>query len=195
VNGVAETMTNQYGSGNTGRWFGNTTAASPDKTYIGATRFNGTDSSSLNGFIDEVRIYDRALAAGEIAKLAGNGGGNGAANINWLVTDQLGTPRMMFDKSGALATTKRHDYLPFGEDLSSVSGLRFSVVGYAVGDTVRPKFTPKERDSETGLDYFLARSYSSTQGRFTGSDPDNGKSSHSNSAAQPSRLQPSETSL
>jgi RHS repeat-associated protein len=35
---------------------------------------------------------------------------------------------------------------------------------------VRQKFTQKERDNETGLDYFGARYYSSTQGRFTGVD-------------------------
>jgi RHS repeat-associated protein len=33
--------------------------------------------------------------------------------------------------------------------------------------------TQKERDTETGLDYFNARYYSSTQGRFTSVDPDN----------------------
>jgi RHS repeat-associated protein len=38
---------------------------------------------------------------------------------------------------------------------------------------VRQHFTQKERDNETGLDYFLARYYSSTQGRFTSIDPDN----------------------
>lgn len=37
--------------------------------------------------------------------------------INWLVTDQLGTPRMIFDQGGSLANTSRHDYLPFGEEL------------------------------------------------------------------------------
>ncbi len=36
---------------------------------------------------------------------------------------------------------------------------------------VRQKLTQKERDIETNLDYFLARYYSSTQGRFTGADP------------------------
>jgi len=35
----------------------------------------------------------------------------------------------------------------------------------------RQQFTDKERDIETGLDYFLARYYSSTQGRFTSVDP------------------------
>jgi RHS repeat-associated protein len=36
--------------------------------------------------------------------------------------------------------------------------------------SVREKFTQKERDNETGLDFFLSRYYSSTQGRFTGAD-------------------------
>ena len=35
---------------------------------------------------------------------------------------------------------------------------------------MRQQFTLKERDRETGLDYFLARYYSSTQGRFTSAD-------------------------
>ncbi|MCA1600092.1 MAG: RHS repeat-associated core domain-containing protein [Acidobacteria bacterium] len=35
---------------------------------------------------------------------------------------------------------------------------------------MRQKFTSKERDNETGLDYFLARYYSSVQGRFTSPD-------------------------
>jgi RHS repeat-associated protein len=77
---------------------------------------------------------------------------------------------MIFDKSGSLATTKRHDYLPFGEELSSVVGLRSSVPGYSA-DAVRQKFTDKERDNETGLDYFGARYHSSTQGRFVSVDP------------------------
>jgi len=37
-------------------------------------------------------------------------------------------------------------------------------------DTLRPKFTGKERDSETNLDYFGARYLSGAQGRFTISD-------------------------
>lgn len=31
--------------------------------------------------------------------------------------------------------------------------------------------TSKERDAETGLDFFLARYYSAAQGRFTSTDP------------------------
>ena len=36
---------------------------------------------------------------------------------------------------------------------------------------MRQHFTGQQRDNETGLDYFIARYYSSTQGRFTSSDP------------------------
>lgn len=38
---------------------------------------------------------------------------------NWLVADHLGTPRMIVNKSGSLSSVKRHDYLPFGEELSA----------------------------------------------------------------------------
>jgi RHS repeat-associated protein len=93
-----------------------------------------------------------------------------SANIRWLVTDHLGTPRMVFDQSGSLTTMSRHDYLPFGEELFAGTGNRTTAQGYSLNDGVRQKFTSKERDIETGLDYFLARYYSSTQGRFTSAD-------------------------
>jgi RHS repeat-associated protein len=93
----------------------------------------------------------------------------GTAEMSYLISDQLGTPRMVFDQSGDLTTTKRHDYAPFGEEL--FNGARTTAMGYAAGDLTRQKFTSKERDVETVLDYFGARYYSSSQGRFTGVDP------------------------
>ncbi len=75
---------------------------------------------------------------------------------------------MVFDKTGSLANMKRHDYLPFGEEISAFGG-RTSAQGYTP-DGIRQQFTQKERDNETGLDYFLARYYSATQGRFTSPD-------------------------
>ncbi|HKZ03093.1 MAG TPA: RHS repeat-associated core domain-containing protein, partial [Pyrinomonadaceae bacterium] len=116
------------------------------------------------GRIDEVRVYNRALSAGEVSVLQ-----TVAANIKWLVADQLGTPRMVFDKTGSLAGTRRHDYLAFGEEWFAGMGGRTTNEVY-VADGVRQKFTLKERDTETGLDYFLARYYSSMQGRFTSPD-------------------------
>jgi RHS repeat-associated protein len=108
--------------------------------------------------IQELR--DRVLAAWQ------TGGG---LDLRWLVADQLGTPRMVFDQTGSLANMSRHDYLPFGEEVPA--GFRSGMPGYATGDSVRQKFTQKERDTETGLDYFGARYYSNSQGRFTSSDP------------------------
>ena len=77
---------------------------------------------------------------------------------------------MVFDKTGSLAAMKRHDYLPFGEEISAFGGPT-TAQGYNVPDGVRQQFTQKERDIETGLDYFGARYYGSTQGRFTSADP------------------------
>jgi RHS repeat-associated protein len=95
--------------------------------------------------------------------------GGPSANVKWLVSDQLGTPRMIFDQTGSLARVSRHDYLPFGEELYAGTGGRTTAQGYG-GDNVRQKFTSKERDVETGLDYFGARYYGSAQGRFTSPD-------------------------
>jgi hypothetical protein len=52
---------------------------------------------------------------------------------------------MIFDKTGSLANTKRHDYLPFGEELFANQGLRTGTMGYSVNDGVRQKFTQKEQ--------------------------------------------------
>jgi RHS repeat-associated protein len=111
----------------------------------------------LKAHIQELR--DRVSAAWQ--------SGSGAADIRWLIADQLGTPRIVLDKSGSLANTTRHDYLPFGEELFAG---RTTGLGYT-NDTTRQKFTSKERDVETGLDYFGARYYSLIQGRFTSPDP------------------------
>ncbi|HKG46248.1 MAG TPA: hypothetical protein VKB02_05950, partial [Pyrinomonadaceae bacterium] len=92
------------------------------------------------------------------------------AQVQWLVSDHLGTPRMIIDQTGTAAKVKRHDYLPFGEELSDGSAGRTTPMGYAPGDGVRQQFTSKERDVETGLDYLIHRYYSSTQGRFTSVD-------------------------
>ena len=132
-------------------------------------RIGGRQASAqyFQGRIDEVRIYNRALTGSEVSSLLS--GGLSAPNINWLVADQLGTPRIVLDKTGSLATTKRHDYLPFGEELFAGMAGRTTALGYTA-DTVRQKFTLKERDSETALDFFGARYYSSTQGRFSTPD-------------------------
>lgn len=102
--------------------------------------------------------------------------------VRWIVADHLGTPRIEVDVTGMLdnpATPsvvegiRRHDYLPFGEELTVGMGngsIRSTTQGYTA-DCVRQRFTGYERDNETGLDFAQARYYSNVQGRFTSVDP------------------------
>jgi RHS repeat-associated protein len=99
------------------------------------------------------------------------GSGGGGVEVWWVVSDQLGTPRMAADRAGSLAGVTRHDYLPFGEELGAGVGGRTTQQGYSQVANIRQKFTGYERDNETGLDYAQARYYLSAQGRFT--SPDN----------------------
>jgi RHS repeat-associated protein len=67
--------------------------------------------------------------------------------------------------------SERHDFYPFGaEILTSAGGPRYQVAGYAPAVETAWLFTGKERDAETGLDYFGARYMSSAQGRWTSPD-------------------------
>ncbi len=101
--------------------------------------------------------------------IAEYGGTSGSGGTSYLTSDTLGSPRVITGQNQAVKA--RHDYLPFGEEPPTGSGGRALAQGY-VGDNLRQKFTQKERDNETGLDYFLARYYASTQGRFTSVDPE-----------------------
>ncbi len=128
-----------------------------------------------------VAEYDALMPGGTLKKEYGYRGGQmlivydgtlaGDEQLKWMVTDHLGSTRMLVNRSGNLSGIQRRDYLPFGEELPSTVGHRnASGAGYVGGNNPRQKFTGKERDGETGLDYFLARYYSSIQGRFTNPD-------------------------
>jgi RHS repeat-associated protein len=79
------------------------------------------------------------------------------ATIEYYHLDGVGSVRAVTNQSGQLV--RRHDFFPFGEGDGVVQG----------NDPLR--FTGKERDAETGLDYFSARYYASRTGRFTTVDP------------------------
>ncbi len=89
--------------------------------------------------------------------------------LQWLVADHLGTPRMVIDKTGSLTGIKRHDYLPFGEEIGAGIGIRSASNGFTQ-DNIRKKFTGYERDNEIGIDFAQARYYAYSQGRFTSAD-------------------------
>jgi len=113
--------------------------------------------------------YVRVQLAGTNALSVAEVEVRGGTGIQWLVTDHLGSTRMVIDQTGSLSGVKRHDYAPFGEELTA--GIR-SAGGYGyVGSNARQKFGSNERDIETGLDFVGARYFASIQGRFISSDP------------------------
>ncbi len=139
-----------------------------DPTLIGFHENSSNATLIKAAHIRELRQHATSVSGS-------GGGGGGGVDIHWLVTDQLGTPRMILDQSGDFNGVTRHDYLPFGEELFAGTGGRTTTQGYPAPNTTgldgaRQKFTSKERDIETGLDFFDARYYSSIQGRFTSPD-------------------------
>ena len=89
--------------------------------------------------------------------------------MKYTTADSLGSPRAVTSGTGGVLS--RHDYLPFGEEVFAGTGGRTTAQGFNAADGIRKKFTGKERDDENGQDYFLARSFSPWQGRFTSVDP------------------------
>jgi RHS repeat-associated protein len=85
-----------------------------------------------------------------------------AGGTGYVTQDSLGSTRVV--TGSGQEVRGRYDYMPFGEE--TYAGRQ----GYGGGDVSR-RFTGKERDGETGLDYFLARYYSSNVGRFSSADP------------------------
>jgi RHS repeat-associated protein len=75
------------------------------------------------------------------------------SGTQYLLADHLGSIRRV-----AWAHPSQRDFLPFGEEVVPTSA------------PPALKFTGKERDTESGLDYFGARYYSPQQGRFTSPD-------------------------
>jgi RHS repeat-associated protein len=80
-----------------------------------------------------------------------------AVVVEYYHLDALGSVRAVTNESGQVL--RRHDYHPFGHGDGVPSG------------TDPRRFTGKERDAESGLDYFGARYYASRTGRFTSVDP------------------------
>ncbi len=78
--------------------------------------------------------------------------------VHYYISDHLGSATVIASASGV--ADEESIYFPYG-------GERWTTGS----DPNHYKFTGKERDTETGLDYFGARYYGSTMGRFTSPDP------------------------
>jgi len=119
-------------------------------------------------------LYD--LAGHQITELNGTGGwnrgevysgGRHVATYNngttyFVQSDWQGTERTRTTLSGAQCETTTN--LPFGDGQSMVTN--------CPGDPSPNHFTGKQRDTESNLDYFGARYYSSSMGRFVTPDWD-----------------------
>jgi RHS repeat-associated protein len=123
-------------------------------------RVSKSDSSATLLF-----VYN---ASGQLIAEYSSSQPTGTPTTSYLTTDMLGSTRVVTDQNQAVKA--RHDYLPFGEEIGSDKGGRSGVTGYTAADSIRQRFTSKERDIESGMDYFLARYYSASQGRFTSPD-------------------------
>ncbi len=120
------------------------------------------------GTTNTVLVYDG------MGQLTAEYGPSSTSGTQYVVSDMLGSTRLLFSTTGVV---ERFDYLPFGEELTAGVGGRTTAQDYstilypsATPDLQDVKFTAKERDAETGLDFFGARYFSSAQGRFTSPD-------------------------
>jgi RHS repeat-associated protein len=158
--------------------------AAGNLTAIGAFAFeydaeNRLVSSTLNS-VTTTYAYDgegRRVKKGSVVmvydafgRLAAEYGGTAEpVGTEYLTADHLGSTRLVTSAAGA--ERRCLDYLPFGEQMTQGMGTRGAC--YASATEPRVKFTGKERDQETGLDYFGARYFSGAQGRWTSPDPIN----------------------
>src|SRR5687767_2962161 len=87
----------------------------------------------------------------------------GAQTTTYYHLDAIGSVRAVTNESGGVV--EQRDFLPFGEEWCGSGPCG------ADGGGERRRFTGKERDAETGLDYFGARYYAPHTGRFAAIDP------------------------
>jgi RHS repeat-associated protein len=150
-----------------------TFAYDAENHQLTANTASGTTSYVYDGHGRRVRRVQSAAATTFVydafGKLIADYGGSGPTGTSYVTADHLGTTRLVTDGNGAVRS--RHDHLPFGEEIAASIGGRSSVSGYGFDVGVRQKFTGKERDAETGLDYFGARYHGAPAGRFLSPDP------------------------
>ena len=91
----------------------------------------------------------------------------GTVGLHYALSDPLGTKRVQVSSLGAPELDCLS--LPFGNNLGNTRTT--NCVGSGAPDATEQHFTGKERDTESGNDYFGARYYASSMGRWLSPDP------------------------
>ena len=117
---------------------------------------NGDQDTELNG--SGGWVHTNVSASGGLTATYWNNAGT--SELSYIYSDWLGSKRAQYSSTGSLQTYWQSD--PFGDYMTTHS---------TGGDATEHHFTGKERDTESGLDYFGARYYASSMGRFSSPDP------------------------
>ena len=130
-------------------------------------------------YVRVARTDSQYLVLGEVKVLSPGGGSGGT---RYFLSDVQGSTRAVMNNSGVGTSTivARHDYLPFGEEIWSGTGLRTTVQGYGAPDKSRTRYGLTERDDTTGLDHTWFRKYEQYSGRWTSPDPYRGSMTTAN---------------
>jgi len=126
----------------------------------------GEQVTEVNGL--GAPLHTNAYAGGKLLSTYDfiNGG------LHFVLTDPLGTKRVQISATGTAELNCQS--LPFGNDLGNprVTDCVVPTNGVGAPDATEHHFTGKERDAESGNDFFTARYYASSFGRFA--SPDDG---------------------
>ncbi len=156
---------NRVAKGTISAWSCDTTqnGFSPQSAYVlGPGGEQLTEMSYAGGVWQwaHTNVYAPGLSATYDNDLSGKTAGP----LYFHLTDWLGTRRQQTDYAGN--PMLNFAGLPFGDGLTTIP-----VSNTDAADATEHHFTGKERDSESGNDYFGARYYASSMGRFLSPDP------------------------
>jgi RHS repeat-associated protein len=90
------------------------------------------------------------------------------SGLKYVLQDVQSSTRVVMSGNQIVA---RHDYLPFGEEISAGTGLRTTAKRYAAPERIRQQYAGLERDDVTGLDHSWWRQYENRAERWTSTDP------------------------
>lgn len=166
------------------RGFGPKVVPTPVNLYLSNTTLTGTYEAQ-----NTITVGDNVTVSGTATLKAGNNidlkPGFHAANVSnftatvgtvlnipkryYYLKDHLGRIRVVVDETGNIVSSDDGVYPAFsGNPRGMILNGRSTNVAY---NNAKYKFTGKERDRETGYDYFGARYYDSRIGRWLQIDP------------------------